>query len=118
MPPMVAAFPHWGGPPRPAGYDDVLDEGEAPPVAGSALPHDGGLVPGGGRDGAVEAVVRDVDPPADEPLRERRVPLEDALPGTNPVEGPGFLRPEPFRVLRRGSIKAVVRDPGSSPKLL
>ena len=70
-------------------------------VARLALPDDGGLVPPGGVQMGVEAVVGDVGLPADEPLGERLVPLEDLRVGLEPMEFMAHLAPKAFEVAGR-----------------
>ena len=69
-------------------------------VARLAFPVVGDLVAEAGLDVAVEAVVGDVQRAADEPLRERRVPLEDGVP-----------RLEPRDVRRRPASPRTLRSP-------
>ena len=73
---------------------EQLGVGDAALVAGLTLPvvRDLRAVPG--RDVAIEAVVRNVELPADEPLREREVPLAHGVPGLEPVERRRLLGPE------------------------
>ena len=56
------------------------------PVAGLAYPDERGLVAARPLDVPVDAVVRGVELPADEPLRVGRVPLEHLVPLHEPVE--------------------------------
>ena len=72
--------------------------GEDARVAGLALPVERDLVAVTGGDVAVEAVVRDVEPAADEPLRERQVPVEDLRPLLLPIEGQRLTGPEALPV--------------------
>ena len=46
----------------------------------------------------VETVVRDIDLPAREPLRPRRIPFENAVPLAEPVKLARYVAPELFRV--------------------
>ena len=66
-------------------------------VARLAFPDDGGLVLAGGGQVPVEAVVAGVELAADEPLRERLVPLEHLVPGLEPVQALGGLPPRTLR---------------------
>jgi hypothetical protein len=69
---------------EPAHLGVQLSVGERALVAGLALPDDRGLVAAPrvlALEMAVETVVRDVELPAHEPLRERRLPVEHLLPG-------------------------------------
>src|SRR5690606_40167861 len=69
-----------------------------PHVARLTLPDQSRLVPPRPRQVPIETVVRDVQLSADEPLRERRRPVQDPLPRLDPVKLPGPLRPERLRV--------------------
>ena len=62
-------------------------------VAGLALPDQRGLVLVRPLAMAVDAVVRGVELAADEPLGERRLPVEHLLPGLEPVEDLAPARP-------------------------
>src|SRR5947209_3903424 len=57
-----------------------LSVSQRPLLARLALPDDGRLVAPPGRQMPVEAVVRDVNSPAHEPLRVRRLPLQNGVP--------------------------------------
>src|ERR1039458_6574390 len=59
---------------------------ERAPVARLALPYDGGLVSRGAASVTVDAVRRDVELAADEPLGVRRFPVEHLLPGRDPLD--------------------------------
>ena len=86
-----------------------LAVGVAADVARLAFPDDGRLVAARG-EMAVETVVRRVEAPADEPLRVRRVPVEDLRPFRLPVQLLGPPGPEAFPVaLRLGPDGRVVR---------
>src|SRR4029077_19345098 len=61
------------------------------PVVGDPVAPPGGHV-------TVEAVEADVEPPPDEPLGEREVPLADGAPLLVPVERFGLACPEPLPV--------------------
>ena len=82
---------------------DVIEQGRVGDRAGVArfaLPVIGDLVAVPGGDVAVEAVVRSVELPAHEPLRVRRIPLEDLVPLLVPVEQLRSLTsPETLEVL-------------------
>src|SRR5207253_4207769 len=56
----------------------------------------------------VEAVVGDVELPAHEPLRERRLPVEHAVELLRPAEPGGHLAPEAVGILDRPLIERVV----------
>src|SRR5262245_36863980 len=81
-----------------------LAVGERPHVAGLALPDDCGLVAAPrvlALEVSVEAVVGEVQLSADEPLRERRLPLEYLLPRLEPGDVLArHVGPEPLRVAR------------------
>src|SRR5207245_2099077 len=47
----------------------------------------------------VKAIVTDVDLPADEPLRERLVPIQYFVPRLEPEQLLGLLRPKTFRII-------------------
>ena len=69
--------------------------GDRPGVAGLADPVIGDLVAEAALDVAVDAVVGDVELAADEPLRERQVPLERRVEVLDPVDAlAGQPRPE------------------------
>ena len=78
------------------------------PRPGLALPDDGRLVPAPGWQVPVEAVLREVELPAHEPLREGRLPVEDLVPGLVPGEGLRLLGPEPRGVVDAASIEGLV----------
>src|SRR5205823_14661472 len=66
-----------------------------------------------GGDVAVDAVEADVERPADEPLREGQVPLEDRVPLPGPVEKLRCLSgPEAFEVAFRFVVDLGVDDAG------
>ena len=71
---------------EPAHVVEQLRVGDGAGVARLTLPVVRDLVAVPGLDVAVEAVVRGVELPADEPLREREVPVEDRVPLLVPVE--------------------------------
>ena len=100
---------------------DVVQElgvGDGAGVAGLALPVVGDLVAPPGVDVPVEAVVGRVQASADEPLRERQVPLEDGVPGLEPVEElAGLLRPEPLEVGLGLGVDRGVREQGGGGEL-
>ena len=69
--------------------------GDVAGVAGLALEMDRDLVAVAGGHVPVDAVDRDVEAAADEPLREGCIgPVEDGVPGGGPLQVPGLLRPE------------------------
>ena len=63
-------------------------------VAGLALPNQSRFVASPRSEVAVEAVIRDIDLAADEPLRMRRLPLQHLVPFPEPVEL-AFSKPRP-----------------------
>src|SRR5690606_5125556 len=63
------------------------------------LPNEGGLVPAPGLDVAVDAVIGDVELPADEPLDPGRAPIQHLFPALVPVQQLCRLSPESLRVL-------------------
>ena len=67
-------------------------------VARLAFPVERDLIAVPGFYVAVEAVVRDVELPADEPFGERKLPFEDGLPLLRPVELQRLRGPEPLPV--------------------
>ncbi len=72
-----------------------LGVGEGPAVFRLIpLPEDRGLIPPALLDLVVQAVVRDVELSAHEPLGLWRVPVEDPVPLLEPVQFPGPLGPE------------------------
>ena len=78
--------------------------GDGAGVAGLALPPVGHLVAAAGLDVAVEAVVRHVERAAQEPLRERQVPLEHGVEVGEPGDVlAGLARPE-RQPVRRGLV--------------
>jgi hypothetical protein len=64
----------------------------------------GDLVAVPGFDVSVDAVVCDVQPAAHEPLRERRIPLQDAVEASRPAQPFGLLRPERLAVGIRSGV--------------
>jgi hypothetical protein len=72
--------------------------GEAANLAGFAFPDErgllGALAAGFGIDVAIEAVVAQVEFAADEPLGPGQIPLEDLVPGLEPVQLAGHAGPE------------------------
>src|SRR5438876_103792 len=73
-----------------------------------ALPVIGDLVAAATLHVPVQAVVGDVQRPAEEPLHPGRVPLADLVPVLEPIELPGPLLPERLRVPRRLVVDARV----------
>src|ERR1017187_3808951 len=89
-------------------FDHQLLIGEGDHFAGLALPDDGCLVATPRGDVAVQAVVRQVDLSAREPLRPGTVPIQDFVPRLEPVQFRGDLRPEALGVFLRVLIEPVV----------
>src|SRR5262249_19646399 len=56
----------------------------------------------------IETVVGDVQRAADEPLRERRLPVEHALPARAPAQLSGHVGPESFWIVERAAVQRVV----------
>ena len=63
-------------------------------AVGFALPVHGDAVTSTGLDVPVHAVCRDIELPADEPLRERRLPLERGVPFLVPLQPARLRLPE------------------------
>src|SRR5262249_22113224 len=66
----------------------------------------------------VQAVGTRVDPPPDEPLGVRRLPVEDPIPRPRPVELAGESRPERLGIAIGLSVDALVvhGGPGTKPR--
>ena len=79
---------------EPGHLDEELCVADGPRVARLPFPVVGDLVASARGHMAVQAVVRDVERPAIEPAGERQVPFQYGVPGAEPVEGSGLLRPE------------------------
>src|SRR5438067_1990628 len=96
MPPDVASLPH-----RDLGRVIGAIDHEHPGYRGAGLQRlvHGRLVASPGLQVTVDAVVAGVYLGADEPLRIRRVPLQDRVPGLEPVDELGLLSPEALRIL-------------------
>ena len=73
--------------------------GEAANFAGLAFPDDRGLVGALAEGVAVDAVVAEVDLAADEPLGPGQIPLENFVPGLEPVELLRGFGPECFGIV-------------------
>ena len=69
-------------------------------------------------DVAVEAVRGGVELPTQKPLGVRRLPLEHAIPRTDPFELLGPVRPVTFGIATRPLIRGLVAHVGCSPKIL
>jgi hypothetical protein len=94
----------------PPDIGEQLGIGDRPAVARLAFPVVGDLLASTGLDVAVEAVGGDVEPAADEPAGERRLPLQHRLPRRRPVEALGLGSPEGLRVRRRPLVNGGVVD--------
>ena len=98
---------------------EQLGVGDRPGVARLALEVDGDLVTAAGGDVAVEAVVGDVELPADEPLGVGQLPLADRVPVLRPVEQLGRLAgPEPLVVGGRLVVHPRARHEGVGLELV
>src|SRR5512143_2665812 len=86
-------------------------------VAGFAFPNDRGLVPTRPGEMAVQAIFRNIEFPADEPFRERRLPFKDLLPRRAPDQFLRFARPELGRLPDRFSIQASILSQALDPCL-
>src|SRR5262249_47970685 len=82
--------------------------GECANLPGFALPDQGGLVLAPGLDVPVEAVVREIDLAAKEPLRPGTVPLEDLVPLLEPVQLGGDPSPKSLLIFDRLTVDALV----------
>ncbi|CAB4813776.1 unannotated protein [freshwater metagenome] len=86
-------------------------------VAWFALEMERNLVAFTGQHMTVEAVVAHVQFAADEPLRERKIPLRGGVPILRPRnQFAGLLRPKGCEVLRRFFVQRVIRDESVAPK--
>ena len=98
---------------REGGQAEDLDGYSDERVARLTFPVVGDPVPQSGPDVAVEAVLRDVEAPADEPAGVGDLPVEYRLPGGGPVdEGGGLTGPEGEAVTRRFVVEGGVRHQG------
>src|SRR3954454_5532415 len=73
-----------------------------------ALPEDRDLIPPRPGEMAIEAILGNVQLPADEPFRERRLPLQDFFPPARPEELARLARPELFRIVNRFAMQPPV----------
>ena len=73
-----------------------------------AFPNDGGLIAAMAGDVTVQAVVRQVDLAAGKPFGPRAIPIENAVPGLEPVQLRSDLRPELFGVGFRLFVEALI----------
>ena len=68
--------------------------GERTFIAGFAFPDNRGLVPARPSQMPIQAIFRNVEFAANEPLRERRFPFENLFPSCAPHQLTRFARPE------------------------
>ena len=90
--------------------------GECATIARLAFPDDCRFVASRRLDVPVDAIVRNIDLAADEPSCARRVPLEDFVPATEPVQRLGRLGPVGLGVLRGGFVDGVIRHVRVAPE--
>ena len=95
--------------------------GEAANLAGFALPDERGLLGALAEGVAIDAVVAQVELAADKPLGPGQIPLEDLVPGLEPVQLSGHAGPECFGIvdglLVEGFILGKRADAGLGPEL-
>src|SRR5262245_40992139 len=77
-------------------------------IAGLTFPDERCLVASRRPDVAIEAIGADVEPPADEPLRVRRLPVEHFRPGLDPLELGRETCPESLWICRRLRVNGLV----------
>ncbi len=94
-----------------------IEVGQRPAIAGLAFPDERRLVAAPGADVAIQAVGADVQLAADEPLRMRRIPVEDLGPRLDPLELTRELGPERLGILRRPRVDLGVRHVGRGAEL-
>ena len=94
-----------------------IEIGERAAVARFAFPDERGLVAPRAAHVAIEAVDTGVQFSADEPLGMRRLPVEDAIPATRPLQLAGQSRPERFGIAFRFGVDALVGDVGAGLKV-
>src|SRR3989442_15718415 len=82
--------------------------GECPHFSRFALPDESSFVLARSVYVAIEAVIREIDLAADEPLRPGIVPFKDLVPLLEPVQLRGDPGPEFFRFLNRFAVNALV----------
>src|SRR5207237_10204023 len=87
-------------------------------IARLTFPDDRGLVAAFAADVTVDAVDARIERACDEPFRVRRLPLEDARPGLDPLELAREPGPEFFRVGGRPLIDAGVSDLRGPPPVV
>src|SRR6476660_4319972 len=91
--------------------------GERPLIAGFAFPNDCGLVPTRACEMTVQAIFRNVQFAAHEPLRERRLPFDNLLPRRAPDQLLRFACPEFGRLPDRFSIHSPILTQAFDPRL-
>jgi hypothetical protein len=89
-------------------FDEELIVSKSEDLAGFCLPDEGGLVLAPGGYVAVEAVERDIDEAAREPLGEGEIPIEDGVPGAEPVKVGSDASPEGVGVGEGFIVKIIV----------
>ena len=82
--------------------------GEAANLPRLALPDDGGFVGAGSKGIAVDAVVAEIELAADEPLGPGQVPVENFVPGLEPVQLARHAGPEFFRIFNGLLVEGLV----------
>ena len=82
--------------------------GERAFIARFAFPDNCGLVSARPGQMPIEAIFRDVEFAADEPLRERRFPFQHLVPSRAPDQLTRFARPELCRLLDRFSVHPLI----------
>jgi len=68
--------------------------GERSRIAGLAFPQDGCLVLAPGGYVPIQTVVRNIQLAADEPLGKWQLPIQHSIPGLEPAEFRGYVRPK------------------------
>src|SRR4029450_5059810 len=90
--------------------------GERALVAGFAFPNYRSLIPPRPPEMSVQTISRNVQFPADEPFRERRLPFEDLLPRRAPDQFLRFARPELGRLPDGFSIHSPILSQALDPR--
>src|SRR5689334_6198284 len=91
--------------------------GERALVAGFAFPNYCGLIPTRPGEMPVQTIFRNVQFPANEPFRERRLPFEDLLPRLAPDQLLRFARPKLGRLPNRFAIHSAILCQAPDPRL-
>ena len=89
-----------------------IEVGQGAAIARLAFPDERGLVAARPLRWRSRQLTLALSVPADEPLRVRRLPVEDAVPGPRPFELAGKLRPERFRIAFGLGVDRLVADVG------